>query len=92
MAISATSSRYDAILLHRQKQAAAAELREARSIARQQMAQDTLAKSEQLRFSVTNAVAQSAADQSQLMAQIIRSRVQAQAAEKAAPAKWYRSA
>jgi hypothetical protein len=91
MAISATS-RYDAILLNRQRQAAAAELREARSAARQQMAQDTLAKSDQLRYSVSNAVAQSAADQSQLMAQIIRARVQAQAAERAAPPKWYRSA
>lgn len=92
MAISATGSRYDAILLNRQKHAYAAELREARSAARQQMAQDTLAKSERLRYSVSNAVAQSAADQSQLIAQIIRARVQAQAAEKAAPAKWYRTA
>ena len=92
MAISATGSRYDAILLNRQRQAAAAELREARSEARQRMAQDTLAKSEQLRYSVTNVAAQITADQSQLMARIIRARVQTQAAERAEPAKWYRSA
>lgn len=90
MAIYATTSRYDAVLLHRQKQAAAAELREARSEARRQAAEATVSKSDSLRNTMGNVVAQANVNQSQLMAQMIRSRMTAEATEKAEPAKWYR--
>lgn len=90
MAIYATSSRYDAILMHRQKQAAAAEQRDNRAQSRQQAVQTAKAKSDTLRNTVSNVVAQTSVSQSQLMAQIIRSRMATEATEKAAPAKWYR--
>lgn len=54
------------------------------------MANQTLAKSSQLRNSVSNLVAQSATDQSQLIARLIRTRMNIEAAQKAAPSKWYR--
>ena len=66
MGISATNSRYDNLLLHRQNQRDAADLREARSAARKAAAEKTLAQSDTLRNSVTNIVAQSGADQSNL--------------------------
>lgn len=90
MGIYATNSRYDAVLLHRQKQAAAAELREARSEARRQAAEVTVSKSDSLRNTMGNVVAQANVNQSQLMAQMIRSRMLDQATAKAEPAKWYR--
>ncbi|WIJ27017.1 hypothetical protein [Devosia sp. RR2S18] len=91
MAIHATRSRYDAILMNREKQRYAAELREARSEARRQAAQQTLARSDTVRFAVSDVTSQINFGQSQLTAQLIRSRMSVEAAQKAAPTKWYRS-
>ena len=91
MAISAIGTRYDAILFNRQKQRDAADLREARSEARQQMAQATLAKSDTLRNTMAVASSDANFGQSQLIAQLIRSRMNVDAASKSASTKWYRS-
>lgn len=91
MAISAVGTRYDAILLNRQKQRDAADLREARSEARQQMAQATLAKADTLRNTMAVASSDANYGQSQLIAQLIRSRMNIDAASRSAPTKWYRS-
>ena len=90
MAIYATNSRYDTILMHRQKQRDAAELREARSEARREAAQKTLYSSDNLRNTLANSLAQVSANQSNLTAQLIRTRVAVEAKAKAEPAKWYR--
>ena len=90
MAISATTSRYDTILLHRQKQSDAAQMREARSEARRKISEQTMSKSALVRNSMSNFIAQNGVNQSQLTAQLIRSRMVVEAAEKAAPSKWYR--
>lgn len=90
MAIYATNSRYDTILLNRQKQRDAADLREARSTARQAAAENTLSKSDNLRNTMANNIAQGGVDQSQLTAQLIRTRMAAEAKAKAEPSKWYR--
>ena len=90
MGISATNSRYDNLLLHRQNQRDAADLREARSAARKAAAESTMAKSDTLRNSVTNIVSQSGADQSNLTSQLIRTRMAVEAKAKAEPTKWYR--
>lgn len=90
MAIIQKVSAYDSIMLQRAKRADAAALAEARSEARRAAVQNTLAKSDTLRYTLANAAAQNSADQSQLMARIIQSRVAADAKAKAAADKWYR--
>ncbi|MCS6761893.1 MAG: hypothetical protein MO846_07905 [Candidatus Devosia symbiotica] len=65
MAIYATNSRYDSILLHWQRQRDAADLREARSEARRVAAQNMLFKSDGLRNTLADSIAQSRVDQSQ---------------------------
>ena len=89
MAVYATNSRYDDILIHREKQRQAAELREARSEARRIAAEQAQARSDTLRSSMESATSSIASGQSQLMAQIIRSRMADDAKAKAEPAKWY---
>ncbi|MCS6758360.1 MAG: hypothetical protein MO852_04245 [Candidatus Devosia euplotis] len=75
--------------MNRQKQRDAADLREARSAARRATAENTLSKSDGLRNTLANAIAQSGADQSQLTSQLIRTRMAAEAKAKAEPSKWY---
>jgi len=90
MAIYSTNSRYDDILLHRQRQRDAAELREARSEARRAAAEKTMSQSNLVRSSMSDVIVQAGTNQSQLTAQLIRSRMAAEATAKAEPAKWYR--
>lgn len=90
MAISSTSTRYDAILLGRQRQREAAALRDARSESRQAANQQMLAKSNSLRNTIANVTANGSVSQSQLTSQLIRTRMAADAADKATANKWYR--
>ena len=64
MAIIQKVSAYDSIMLQRAKHADYAALAEARSEARRAAAQNTLAKSDTLRYTLANAAAQNSADQS----------------------------
>lgn len=90
MGIYATGSRYDAILLHRQNQRDAADLRDARSAARKAAAENTLSKSDNLRNAVSNIIAQGGVDQSNLTSQLIRTRMVEEAKAKSETTKWYR--
>lgn len=83
MGIYATNSRYDAILLHRQKQRDAAEAREAKSQARREAADKALARSDSLRGALSTSVANKANGIMQLTSQIVSSRVAAENKEKA---------
>jgi hypothetical protein len=89
MGIYATNSRYDTILLHRQSQRDAADLREARSAARQTAAQNTMAKSDTLRNTLATSISNSGADQSNLLANVIRTRMADEAKAKTESNKWY---
>lgn len=89
MAIIQKVSGYDAILLQRAKRADAAAIAEARSEARREAAQATLAKSDGLRNTLATTIANSGPDQSNLLSKVIQTRMAAEAKAKAAPSKWY---
>jgi hypothetical protein len=90
MAIIGKVSAYDSIMLQRAKRADAAVLAEARSEARREAARATLAKSDGLRNTLANSIAQGGVDQSQLTSQLIRTRMLAEAKAKSEANKWYR--
>ena len=89
MAIIQKVSGYDAILAQRAKRADAAAIADARSAARREAAQATLAKSDNLRNTMATTITNSSADQSQLTSRLITTRMAAEAKAKAEPAKWY---
>ena len=89
MAISGVTSSYDMIQAHRARLRSFAALSEQRSAARQEAAQRVLSQGDSTRNTLMSSVAQIAAGESQLMSMIIRSRMAAEAKEKAEPTKWY---
>ena len=89
MAIIQKVSGYDVILAQRAKRADAAALAENRSAARKAAAENTLAKSDSLRNTLASSIAQNGANQSQLMSQVIRTRMVEEAKAKSEPSKWY---
>jgi hypothetical protein len=80
---------YDLIRYNRSKQANAAAVAAARSSSRQTAAQNTLAKSDNLRNTMASTITQGVADQSQLTSQLIRTRMATEAKAKAESDKWY---
>lgn len=89
MAVIGAISSYDRIQAHRAKLRDYAELAEQRSAARQEAAQRTLAHGEYLISGLSSATSNSSVGTSQLTSMIIRSRMAAEAKEKAEPSKWY---
>ncbi len=89
MAVIGAVSSYDVIQAHRARNRSYADFAAQRSEARQQAAQMTLAKSASTLGTLMDSVAQAGAGASQLTSMMIRSRMAAEAKEKAEPSKWY---
>lgn len=70
-------SAYDAILNQRARRADAAALAEARSAARKEAAERTMARSESLRSTMSNNINQTVSNQVQLTSQLMSTRVNA---------------
>ncbi len=89
MAVIGEISSYDRIQAHRARLRDFAQLNEQRSAARQEAAQRTLSHGDYMLSGMANATANANLGTSQLTSMIIRSRMAAEAKEKAQPSKWY---
>lgn len=82
-------SSYDRIVAQRAMNRNFADLHEQRSASRQEAAQRVISQGDNIRNAVVNVTADTNSGQSQLMANIIRTRMAAEAKAKAEPTKWY---
>lgn len=89
MASTGSLSRYDAILAHRSRQQAFAQLNEQRSESRKAAAEKVLSQGESTRNAVLNSTSQASTGLTQLTEMMIRSRMSIEAKAKAEPSKWY---